>query len=172
MSPMTNTSEEREQRLAARRAGEAPSLRRVLRPARDRLVLDPVGPAFRSARREHTWLGGDDRGGLPFKVIDYEECLGDPPNAHRKRVRLQFVFADKAPTDEELAALLLAGNGGWEADRDGRGATLTPGPGAGYERDNRQVATWFDAMTNGELQALHARFPLVSVLVLNELWFD
>jgi hypothetical protein len=219
---MTKTSDEREQRLAARRAGEARSLRRArLRmsvsawarfwgswyyvPLAIGLFSIPVGRlsgvldagtrgeaamiavmaiglvmtglfgalvvTYIAMQRDlRRWSAG--LAALPFQVIDYEECLGDPPDAHRPRVRLQLVFADDAPTDEELAAILLAGSAGWEVDHDGRAATLTPGPGAAYKSDNRQLAAWFDALTNGELRALHARFPLVSVRVLNQLWFD
>ena len=131
------------------------------------LVLSLVATYFAMNRDVARWRARIAQS--PFAVLEYDECLSDAPDENRPQLRIQFTFAGTAPTSDQLAEMLLAVEGGWKVDLRFL-ATLSPGRAEYGGRDNQLLAAWFDGYLGGELLAIHARFPITSVQLLNESW--
>ena len=61
--------------------------------------------------------------------------------------------------------------GGWTVKHGSTRARLEPGRGGGaFPGDNRLLAEWFANLASGSLVAIHSRFPIASVRVVNGRW--
>lgn len=145
----------------------------VLVPGRGRLYL-PIPAALiaiaiwyyaafacrRAVARERAFIAS-----LPFAVTGWEERLGVYPS-RGKDLAFTLAFVDKAPGAELVRDVLSSDGGKWEFD-EAKGRAVRGRIETFWARStnhNRPEVRWFHALAGNQLRALHARFPIVTLV--------